>query len=66
MLTRGFINKNYSVGYHWFSYMDQPATGRFDCENSNNGIVNITDVPYDILVSSMKKVNNLAQNKVRT
>jgi len=34
------------VGAHWFQYIDQPLTGRFDGENYNIGWVTITDTPY--------------------
>ncbi|MGI9604224.1 MAG: hypothetical protein ACR2QE_20265 [Acidimicrobiales bacterium] len=41
------------VGAHWFIHSDQPAAGRWDGENSNFGIVNIEDDPYDVLVDRM-------------
>jgi len=66
IMTRMFINKPYSVGYHWFAYADQPETGRFDGENSNIGLVNIKDEPYETLVNRMKIVNQLAHNSVIT
>ena len=40
---RRVIARPYLVGAHWFQYMDQPATGRFDGENQNFGLVKITD-----------------------
>jgi hypothetical protein len=45
------------VGYHWFEHSDQPAEGRFDGENSNYGLVNIRDEPYDELVEVVERVN---------
>ena len=45
------------VGYHWFEYCDEPAEGRFDGENSNYGLVNITDEPWSVLVERMTQVN---------
>jgi hypothetical protein len=63
--ARGFISKPYIVGYHWFGYADQPKTGRFDGENSNNGLVNIEDEPYLLLVNKMKEVNHFAHNVVQ-
>ena len=45
------------VGYHWFEHSDQPAEGRFDGENSNYGLVDIGDEPYDELVEVMGRVN---------
>jgi hypothetical protein len=42
------------VGTHWFQWADQPATGRFDGENYNIGLVDVTDRPYEDLVEAMK------------
>jgi agarase len=50
------------VGYYWFKYVDQPKEGRFDGENSNCGISNIEDEPYDDLVRAMKEVNLKSQS----
>ncbi len=47
----------YVVGYHWFEHADEPAEGRFDGENSNFGVVNIHDEPWEILTERMKQVN---------
>lgn len=46
------------VGYHWFEYVDEPAEGRFDGENSNYGLVKINDEPWELLVGRMTKVNS--------
>lgn len=45
------------VGCHWFQYVDQPLTGRFDGENYNIGLVTITDTPYPELTTEARKVN---------
>jgi hypothetical protein len=45
------------VGFHWFEYADEPAEGRFDGENSNYGLVNLKDEPWQILVERMTRVN---------
>jgi len=45
------------VGYHWFEYTDEPASGRFDGENSNYGLVDINDKPWGVLVKRMTVVN---------
>ncbi len=38
----------YSVGCHWYQYVDQHITGReMDGENQTVGLVDITDQPYD-------------------
>ncbi|GAB4469144.1 MAG: hypothetical protein OHK0029_41670 [Armatimonadaceae bacterium] len=34
------------VGAHWFQWVDQPVTGRFDGECYNIGLVDVTDLPY--------------------
>jgi len=47
----------YMVGYHWFEYVDEPAAGRFDGENSNYGLVTIKDEPYEILTKEMTRIN---------
>lgn len=42
------------IGTHWFQWVDQPSTGRFDGENYNIGLVDITDRPYEELVEALK------------
>lgn len=42
------------VGTHYFQWADQPATGRFDGENYNIGLVDVTDRPYADLVEALK------------
>ena len=49
------------VGYQWFELTDEPKEGRFDGENSNNGVVDINDHPYAALVDKMTEINNQAQ-----
>ncbi|HOW66683.1 MAG TPA: DUF1080 domain-containing protein [Verrucomicrobiota bacterium] len=51
------IQMPFVVGYHWFQYSDQPAEGRFDGENSNYGLVNGRDEPWNLLVQRMTQVN---------
>lgn len=45
------------AGYHWFEYADEPAEGRFDGENSNYGLVNGQDDPWETLVRRVTEVN---------
>ncbi len=45
------------VGDQWFEYVDEPAGGRFDGEDSNFGIVSTADVPYSTLVDRMAEVH---------
>lgn len=49
-----------AVGYHWFEWVDEPKEGRFDGENSNYGLVDIQDRPYQEFVETVKKVNAAA------
>lgn len=53
----------FAVGYHWFEHADEPAEGRFDGENSNYGLVNIKDEPWEILVEKMIQVNGDAERR---
>ena len=42
------------IGVHWFEWLDEPNTGRFDGENYNIGMVDVADQPYAELVDAMK------------
>ncbi len=42
------------IGTHWFQWADQPCTGRFDGENYNIGLVDVTDRPYTELIEALK------------
>jgi hypothetical protein len=44
------------IGTHWFQWIDQPSTGRFDGENYNIGFVDVTDRPYTELVNATKDI----------
>lgn len=43
------------VGAHWFQYIDEPNTGRFDGENYNVGFIDICDNPYEELIEKVKE-----------
>ncbi len=45
------------IGTHWFQWADQPCTGRFDGENYNIGLVDVTDRPYRELVEALKETH---------
>ncbi len=47
----------YCVGAHWFQYVDQVLLGRFDGENYNIGLVDVTDTPYPDLCAAAQKTN---------
>jgi hypothetical protein len=52
------LQQPYLVGYDWFLYADQPPMGRsFDGENSNYGLVDIKDEPYEELVKEIRDIN---------
>ena len=45
------------VGVHWFQYYDHPKGGRTDGEDYDFGLVDITDRPYEQLVSALAAAN---------
>lgn len=42
------------IGSSWFQWVDQPNTGRFDGENYNIGLVDVTDRPYTELIEAIQ------------
>ncbi len=54
---KGALQNPLIVGAHYFQYLDQPLTGRFDGENYNIGFVDICDRPYEELISKVKEVS---------
>jgi agarase len=47
------------AGCHWFQYLDEPLTGRaLDGENSNIGLVSVTDTPYPELVAAARAIHS--------
>jgi len=45
------------VGTHYFQWADQPSTGRYDGENYNIGLVDVTDRPYPELVEALEQTH---------
>jgi hypothetical protein len=43
------------IGAHWFQWIDQPSTGRFDGENYNIGLVDVTDKPYEDMIDATRE-----------
>lgn len=43
------------IGTHWFQWIDQPSTGRFDGENYNIGFLDVTDRPYPEMVNTSRE-----------
>ena len=58
---RNYIEQGFArpelIGMHYFQWIDQPFYGRFDGENYNIGIVDMTNQPYDELTKSMTITN---------
>ncbi|MDP8254487.1 MAG: beta-galactosidase [Candidatus Alcyoniella australis] len=59
-MARTWLEGGYVIGYHWFDWMDEPVSGRFDGENSNFGLVTELDEPYELLTATMAAVNATA------
>jgi sugar phosphate isomerase/epimerase len=59
--VRALLATECGVGYHWFQYFDEPKEGRFDGENSNFGIVTIKDEPWEVLLKTMRAINERAE-----
>lgn len=49
------------VGYHWFAHCDQPVEGRSDGENSNYGLINLADRPWELLTNAMSQFQALTE-----
>ncbi len=61
--TEEALRRPYVIGYHWFSWADQPPGGRYDGEDSNYGVVDIRGNPYAVLVAAMRDVNARADSR---
>jgi hypothetical protein len=46
------LESPYVIGADWFQYYDEPTHGRFDGENFNFGLVDISDKPYEPITSA--------------
>jgi hypothetical protein len=60
---RQILSRPFMVGTHWFQWEDQPATGRGDGENSRFGVVDIEDIPYEMLTQRMTTLNSLTSQR---
>jgi hypothetical protein len=49
-----------TIGYHWFRWADEPRQGRADGENSNYGLVSLTDSPYQEFLTAVTAANRAA------
>ncbi|MCL6557516.1 MAG: beta-galactosidase [Firmicutes bacterium] len=50
------LKNPFIVGAHWFEYIDEPVTGRFDGENFNTGFVDVCDRPYPEMIAASRKM----------
>lgn len=55
-LENGFARPE-MVGIHYFQWLDQPVTGRFDGENYNIGFLDVTYQPYRSIVKYATESN---------
>lgn len=46
------------VGAHWFEYIDEAVTGRFDGENYNTGFLDVCDRPYAEMVKASREIGS--------
>jgi len=57
--VKTWANYPFSVGSHWYQYVDQPITGRAgDGENQVVGFVDITDQPHTELIEAASYISN--------
>ena len=54
---RKVLARPFLIGAHWFKYTDEPATGRPDGENSNEGVVDIADDLWMTFTDRMRIIN---------
>jgi len=52
---KSWASQPYSLGAHWFQWVDQHPTGRGDGENQTIGIVDLTDQPHRELIKVVQK-----------
>lgn len=55
--VKGALRNPNIVGTHWFQYLDEPLTGRFDGENYNVGLVDGYDNPHEELVEKIRETH---------
>ncbi len=58
--ARQLLGLPYIVGLHWYEWADESPEGRFDGENCNYGLVDITDHAYPLLTQEHSKLNLIA------
>ncbi len=58
---RGCMDRPFVLGMHWFQHHDEPTNGRFDGEDSNYGLVDQKDQPYEELTTAFTKLQREMQ-----
>lgn len=51
------------VGCHWFQWVDEPVTGRFDGENYNIGFITVADTPYPEMRDAARRAHATLYNE---
>jgi hypothetical protein len=59
--VRAVMARPYLLGLHWFQHHDEPANGRFDGEDSNYGLVDHHDRPYEELTGVFTRLSSELQ-----
>ncbi|GAB6164106.1 hypothetical protein JCM19992_01060 [Thermostilla marina] len=54
--VRSALDNPYIVGTHWFQYMNQATTGRFDGENYQIGFVDVCDTPNVEIIEAARDI----------
>lgn len=63
-LDRMSNDLGFVAGWHWFMYIDEPPTGRFDGEDCNYGVVTLRDEKYRFVWESMAAINRWVDNRL--
>jgi agarase len=63
-LDRTANGLGFVAGWHWFMYIDEPPTGRFDGEDCNYGVVTLRDEKYRFVWEAMATVNRWVDNRL--
>jgi hypothetical protein len=59
------LGTTWVVGQHWFEHADEPPAGRFDGEDSNFGLVDNDDEPYEALVEISATMHDYAYARLK-
>ena len=70
---RYYVEQTFSlpnvIGIHYFQWIDQPVTGRYDGENYNIGFVDVCNQPYEELAQAARltheRIYSIATRKIK-